>query len=117
MGLFEDIAGLVETGPYETVHILSDTATIPVELASGAVDSLAEVRGVLPPTLDHNEADIALLNGQSVSLYGVEGELTWVSLLVDSEVGFWVHAFKYDTLVDYTTGSALQTPAASLRVT
>lgn len=115
MGLFEDIAGVVGNS-CETTHVLPNQGTIPVALASGPVGVLSDVRDLLPLGLTHNEIDVALVNGQSVSLYGLETELTWVYLFEDPSVGPWVHAFKYANMSGYTDGSALQTPAPELRV-
>lgn len=115
MGLFEDITGLVG-GSYETTHTMPNQDTIPVELTSGPIAVLADVRDLLPGVLDHNEPDVVLTNGQSVSLYGLESELTWVYLLDDPASGLWVHAFKYSDIGDYTDGTGLQTPAPELRV-
>lgn len=116
MGLFEDIQTEIEADVQETNHILADSETMPVNLVSGPVDSLEDIRVLLPETMDHDEPDIELENGQSVSLYGVEDEFTWVVLLDDPDAGLWVHAFKYADMDDYGVGSALQTPAVELRV-
>lgn len=115
MGLFEDIRDEIGADVQETEHILGPDETLPVQLVSGPVEALADVRDLLPTELDHDESDVELTNGQLVSLYGLESEFTWVQLLDDPDAGLWVHAFKYADADDYGVGSDLQTPAVELR--
>ena len=114
MGLFQDVANLVG-GSYSTKHIINDGTEINVNLATGSVASLSAVRDLLPAVLNHNEPDIALTTGQSVSLYSKLAERVVVYLLSEGGV-YWVHAFEYSTDGDYTTGLDLQNPDAAIRV-
>jgi len=113
MTLFQDIEGLVGSG-YETNNIKGDGSLIAINLATGPVDLLSDVRSLLPGTLDHFEEDIELVDGQFVSLYGLESELTLVYLSDDASA-YWAHAFKYSTLSDYNAGLAIQDPSVEVR--
>lgn len=115
MGLYTDISTLVGSS-YPTNHTLGNDVEIPVNLATGAVGALSDVRTLLPTPLDVNEPDIEVTGGTFVSCYGVESELTFVLLLDNGGGNFWVHAFEYSTLSDYNDGVALQTPSLEARV-
>ena len=114
MGLFLDIATLVG-GSYATKHVLDNGTEVPINLASSSVLSLSSVRDLLPVTLDINEVDIELTKGSTVSCYGSEAELTFVSL-AEIDGTYWVSAFEYENIDDYNVGVALQTPTTEARV-
>jgi hypothetical protein len=119
MGLFEDIETELGVEGYPTIHLLADNEEVNVDLCSGPIAALADVRALLPTPLDHDEADIALTNGQSISMYGLEAENTVVMLIeqtIESVEHLWCHAFKYANLTDYNTGLGLQNPPSELRV-
>jgi len=110
MGLFLDVQNLTNFSYPHTVGGEIDPYGIEC-----SIPSLASVRNLLPEVLDHNEADIALIGGTSVSVYGLEAEKTLIVMTEGSNGKVYVYIFEYPTLEDYNDGLALHNPDESMR--
>jgi len=111
MGLFLDVQNLTNFSyPHTTLEGTLDPCGIECN-----VPSLNSVRDLLTMALDHSEEDILLLNGTSVSVYGVESEKTLVVIVEGSNSKVSTYTWEYPTLGDYNDGLALHNPDESLR--
>lgn len=114
MGYFEDIGTQLGVGSYSTQS--QDTGLVlNVDFVSGPVAAWSDITSLLTLPADFEDLNIALVDGQTCSLYGFDAENT-VVMLNDDGSQKWCHCTRYANGSDYTSGKTILTPPVGLRV-